>query len=225
MVGNNLLGEAHQVANSDIVFSDDINGAYEMTRYLQTLSHRYIWFVGNITLPWFARCYEGYAQAMEEAGLAPRLNSIDSNDDQEICYIATKSILRQGESATEIFAGTDPAAQGVYRAATGMGLKVPDDLSIVRCNNTYGALLQPPLTTIQEYPEQLGNQLAKFILTRISQPELPPRQVTIPPELVKRESCRLAREVGEEGDIVSERKVVLPPPREKIESPSAEQST
>lgn len=198
VLGNNLLGSSRQVAQSDVVFSDDINGAYEMTRYLQTLNHRDIWFVGNIRLPWFARCYEGYCRAMEEAALSPHLSSFESYNDQEIGYLATKSLLRRGEPVTAIFAGTDPTAQGVYKAALEMGLNIPDDISIVGCNDTYGALLHPPLTTIQEYPEQLGNQLARFLLTRASQPELPPRQITIPTELIKRESCCPTRNISSE---------------------------
>lgn len=197
VLGNNLLGSPRQDMHSDVVFSDDINGANEMTRYLQTLNHRNIWFVGNIRLPWFARCYEGYSRAMEEVGLTPRLSSFDSYSDQEIGYLATKSILRRGEKVTAVFAGTDPTAQGVYKAAIEMGFHIPDDLSVVGCNDTYGALLRPSLTTIHEFPEQLGNQLAEFLLTRVSQPELPPRQITIPIELIKRESCQTARTANE----------------------------
>ena len=40
-----------------------------MTRYLIGLGHRDIWFVGNTRLPWFARCFAGYGQAMDDAGL------------------------------------------------------------------------------------------------------------------------------------------------------------
>jgi LacI family transcriptional regulator, galactose operon repressor len=197
VVGNNLVGASGQLLPADVVFSDDTNGAYEMTRYLQTLNHRNIWFVGNIALPWFARCYEGYIRAMDGAGLAPLLSGIDSCIDQEIGYLATKSVLRRGEPVTAVFAGTDPTAQGVFKAALETGLKIPTDLSIAGCNDTYGALLHPPLTTIREYPEQIGNQLARFVLERADQPELPFRQITIPTALVKRESCHPRSEVRE----------------------------
>jgi DNA-binding LacI/PurR family transcriptional regulator len=50
-------------------------------------------------------------------------------------------------------------------------------------------LLNPQLTTIREFPELLGSQLVELVLSRIAEPELPPRQVTIPTEIIKRESC------------------------------------
>lgn len=188
VLGNNLLGKPPE-KGGDIVYSDDVHGAHEMTRYLQALRHTQIWYVGNSRLPWLARCRQGYRRAMEEAGLKACEQEIDSRSEQEIGYLGTKSILTRAESATAIFAGTDPIAAGVYKAATDCGLRIPDDLSVVGCNDTHGDLLHPRLTTICEFPEQLGKQLVELALTRIEQPELAPRIVTVPTELAKRESC------------------------------------
>lgn len=188
-LGNNLLLNETEHRDYDVVYSNDLQSAYEMTRYLQSLNHRSIWFVGNTKLPWFARCYSGYNRAMKDAGLMPRLSEFYSSDEEEVGYLATKSILGGGETVTAIFAGTDPAARGVYRAAREAGKHIPNDLSVVGCNDTYGSLLSPPLTTIREFPELLGSQLVELVLSRIAEPELPPRQVTIPTEIIKRESC------------------------------------
>lgn len=188
VLGNNLMGKP-PAKGGDIVHSDDGQGAYEMTRYLQTLRHAQIWYIGNSRLPWLARCLTGYRRAMEEAGLNACEQEIDSGNEQEIGYLGTKSILTRAEPATAIFAGTDPIAAGVYEAAADCGLRIPDDLSVAGCNDTYGDLLHPRLTTIREFPEQLGKQLIELALTRIEQPDLPPRNITVPTELVKRESC------------------------------------
>ncbi len=188
-LGNNLLLEDTEHKEYDVVYSNDLQSAYEMTRHLQSLNHRSIWFVGNTKLPWFARCYSGYNQAMKDAGLRPRLSEFYSADEEEVGYLATKSILGGGEEVTAIFAGTDPTARGVYRAAKEAQRQIPRDLSVVGCNDTYGSLLSPPLTTIREFPELLGGQLVELVLSRIAEPELPPRQVTIPTEIIKRESC------------------------------------
>ncbi len=188
-LGNNLLLPEATHLDYDVVYSNDLQSAYEITRYLQNLHHRSIWFVGNTKLPWFARCYSGYNQAMKDAGLMPRLSEFYSSDEEEVGYLATKSILGGGEAVTAIFAGTDPAARGVYRASKEAGRHIPYDLSVVACNDTYGSLLSPPLTSIREFPELLGSQLVELVLSRIAEPELPPRQVTIPTEIIKRESC------------------------------------
>ena len=188
-LGNNLLLRETGHVDYDVAYSNDLQSAYELTRYLQSLNHRSIWFVGNTKLPWFARCYSGYSRAMKDAGLPPRLSEFYSQDEEEVGYLAGKSILAGGQAVTAIFAGTDPAARGVYRAAGEAGKQIPGDLSVVACNDTYGALLSPPLTTIREFPELLGSQLVELVLSRIAEPDLPPRQVTIPTEIIKRDSC------------------------------------
>lgn len=188
VLGNNLLGDAPS-GGGDMVYSDDVQGAYEMTRYLQSLHHRHIGYIGNKRLPWLERCAKGYAKAMRESGLEPFEQDIDSTSEQEIGYLGAKLIFGRPERVSAIFAGTDPIATGVYKAASDCFLRIPEDLTVAGCNDTFGDLLHPQLTTVREFPEQLGKQLVDMVLTRIEQPELNPRAVTIPTELVKRESC------------------------------------
>lgn len=188
-LGNNILGEP-QDSKSDLIFSDDTQGGYDMTRHLITLGHRDIWFVGNIRLPWFARCFAGYTRAMDEAGLVKRSSSIDSADDTEVGYLGTKSLLARAEPVTAIFAGNDSAAHGVYKALRDSGLSIPDDISVAGCDDTVGGWLYPGLTTIREFPEQLGKQMVELVLNRIAKPSLEPQRITLPTELIKRESCR-----------------------------------
>jgi DNA-binding LacI/PurR family transcriptional regulator len=190
VLGNNILGTSQNVIGNDVVFSDDIGGAQDMTQYLISMGHRYIWFVGNTRFPWFARCFDGYSHAMEEAGLVPCQSSIDSEDDTEIGYLGTKSLLSRGVPVTAIFSGNDTTAHGVYKALRDSGVKIPDDISVAGCDDTVGRLLYPQLTTVREFPEQLGKQMAQLILDRITSPSQDPQRVTIPTALVKRDSCR-----------------------------------
>jgi DNA-binding LacI/PurR family transcriptional regulator len=188
VLGNNVIGELQHLKN-DLIFSDDIQGGQDITRYLMSLGHRHICFVGNIRLPWFARCYAGYRQAMEEAGLAPTHSTIDSADDAEVGYLGTKSLLAREENITAIFAGNDTVAHGVYKALRDSNLTIPDDISVTGCDDTVGSWLFPRLTTIREFPEQLGKQMVEMILNRITKPGQEPQLITIPTELIKRESC------------------------------------
>jgi DNA-binding LacI/PurR family transcriptional regulator len=189
VLGNNVMDEPQHLEH-DIVVSDDIRGGYEATRYLIAQGHRHISFVGNTRLPWFSRCFSGYRRAMDEAGLAPRHSDIHSEDDAEIGYLGAKSLLSRDEPVTAIFAGNDATAHGVYKALRDGGLRVPDDVSVVGCNDTVGAWFHPRLTTIREFPEELGKQLAEVVLRRIATPKEEAQCVTIPTELVKRDSCR-----------------------------------
>jgi DNA-binding LacI/PurR family transcriptional regulator len=189
VLGNNVIGEQQVLDQSDVVFADDIQGGHDATMYLIGLGHRHIWFVGNTRLPWFARCFEGYRRAMHENGLAPRESSTDSEDESEIGYLGTKSLLAQDESVTAILAGNDPTAHGVYKALRDRGLRVPEDISVAGCDDTVGTWLYPALSTTREFPEQLGKQLVELVLNRIAKPDQGPQRVTVPTELIKRDSC------------------------------------
>lgn len=189
VLGNNVIGEP-QSLKGDTVYSDDVQGGQEMTQYLLGLGHRDIWFVGNLRLPWFARHYDGYRRAMTAAGLQPRLSDLEFEDETEMGYINTKSLLARSERCTAILAGNDQTAHGVYKGLRDSGLKVPDDISVAGCDDTASTWLYPGLTTTREFPEQLGQQMVKLVLSRIAQPNLAPQIVTIPTELIKRESCK-----------------------------------
>lgn len=195
VLGNNLINGSGELKH-DVVFSDDVQGGYDMTRHLISLGHRHIGFVGNTRLPWFSRCYGGYRKAMEEAGLTPRQSEIHSEDDTEIGYLGTKSLLAGKPPLTAIFAGNDPSAHGVYKALRDSGLKIPEDMSVAGCNDTVGPWLYPGLTTIREFPEQLGKNLVEVLLNRIANSQQALQQVTIPTELIKRESCRPVSQVA-----------------------------
>ncbi len=197
VLGNNVTG-AWEPKNYDVVWSDDIQGAYEVTRHLQSLGHRDIWFVGNQQFPWFARCAQGYRRAMEEANLVPRFGGIRSEDAQEVGYLSTKSIISRGESASAIFAGSDETGRGVYKALIESGQRIPDDVSVAGMGDVEATILRPQLTTVREFPEQLGKHLAEMVINRIVSPQIPARQFTIPTEVVKRESSAFLP-VGTEG--------------------------
>jgi len=186
VLGNNLL-EPAQDETCDRVWSDDLQGGADATRHLIASGHRAIWFIGNARFPWFTRCREGYRQAMTEANLEPRLCEIHS-DGHELGYLGAKSILSRQEPVTAIFAGSDEVAGGVYVALREAGLSVPGDISVVGFNDAASTLLHPALTSVREFPEKLGRHLAEFTLNRIKQPTLPPQQLTIPTQLILRDS-------------------------------------
>ncbi|WP_413735994.1 LacI family DNA-binding transcriptional regulator [Sodalis sp. RH21] len=188
VLGSNILGEFPTLKN-DVVFSDETRGGADVTRYLTSLGHRDVWFVGNTRLPWFARYYEGYCQVMEEAALTPRLSSIDSEDDTEIGYLGTKYLLATGEPVSAIFAGNDSTACGVYKGLREQGLRIPENISVVGCNDTVGDLLYPSLTTIREFPEQMGRHMAELLLERIANPDLESRRLMMPTQFIRRDSC------------------------------------
>lgn len=186
VLGNNVTGD-WKPHLCDVAYSDDISGAYEVTRHLIARGHRQIGFIGNRQLPWFKRCEIGYRRAMEESALAPQTYDFRS-DGSQLGYLATKSIFQQKQPLTAIVAGSDPVAAGVYKAARELGLNIPDDISVVGINDTQGMYLTPALTSVREFPEELGRHLAEFVLKRVQNPLLPAQELTLPTEIVQRDS-------------------------------------
>jgi DNA-binding LacI/PurR family transcriptional regulator len=126
---------------------------------------------------------------MQEAGLTPRMSEIHS-DERQLGYLAMRSILSRREPVTAVFAGSDPIARGVYDAARQAGRSIPDDISVAGFNDSEAELLYPPLTTVREFPEELGRHLAEFVLKRLQAPDRKPQQLTIPTRVIVRESTR-----------------------------------
>lgn len=188
VLGNNVCGE-WSPGQHDVVWFDDIQGAYEMTQYLIGLGHRDIWFIGNCSLPWYARRYEGYRRAMEKAGLHPCLSQFDSPDNFQTGYLATKSILTRNPPVSAIFAGGDADAQGACKALNENGLRVPEHVSVAGFDDIIAATWQPPLTTVQVFPEQISRHMVDLLVKRIANPDVAPQCSVIPSQLIKRESC------------------------------------
>jgi DNA-binding LacI/PurR family transcriptional regulator len=189
VLGNNVIGDWNP-SDFDAVYSDDVRGAHDLTSQLIADGHRDIWFIGDIELPWYARCAKGYRQSMVDAGLQPRFSEIHS-DDRQLGYLSIRSIVSRREPVTAVFAGSDQIASGVYEALRQSGLSIPDDVSVAGFNDTEGALMDPPLTSVREFPEELGKHLAEFVLRRIQSPNREPQQLTIPTRVVPRQSTKV----------------------------------
>jgi LacI family transcriptional regulator len=63
-------------------------------------------------------------------------------------------------------------------------------VSVAGFNDTIGDVLHPGLTSVREFPRELGTHLAEFTLRRIQEPNLAPQQLLLPTELIRRESVR-----------------------------------
>jgi LacI family transcriptional regulator len=125
---------------------------------------------------------------MTAAGLEPRIREVRASD-RELGYLAAKSIVAQ-PPVTAIFAGNDQVAVGVYRAFGEAGIAIPGDISVVGFNDTEAEILYPRLTTVREFPEELGRHLGELVLRCISLPDAEPHQVMLPIQVIRRESCR-----------------------------------
>jgi LacI family transcriptional regulator len=189
VLANNVIGP-WDPSCSDCVYSDDVQGAFDLTSQFISTGHRDIYFIGDVDLPWYGRCAKGYAQAMDQAGLPPRYSEIHS-DDQQLGYLTMRSILSRHEPVSAVFAGSDQIARGVYEALRQSGVAIPDDVSVAGFNDSEASLMYPTLTSVREYPEELGKHLAEFVVKRMKEPNRAPQQLTIPTKVVVRDSTKI----------------------------------
>lgn len=171
---------------------DHVMGGYLATKHLLDLGHRHVVFLsGPLHLSPCARMVEGYRRAMTEAGvpaedqIVTTVRRTDLNDG----YHGMEDILRRYPYATALATVSDLLASGALDAARHHNLEVPRDFSIVGYDDVpLASILTPPLTTVAQDEMTLGSQAVKMLLEEIDATPAAPRQVTLPPELVVRQS-------------------------------------
>ncbi|WAL74667.1 LacI family DNA-binding transcriptional regulator [Kitasatospora sp. YST-16] len=181
----------------DSVMDDDAAGAGLAVEHLADLGHRRISHIampmGRLrrpsVLPQTAR-EDGYVASMRAHGLEPHILTTDYSE--EGGHAGALAALGSESPPTAIFAGTDTAALGVLRAAHELGLRVPQDLSVIGADNLpVGALPQISLTTIDPAGKLNGSTSAKLLRERIDgrrnpvtyaiSPSMVVRSTTAPP--------------------------------------------
>ena len=99
-------------------------------------------------------------------------------------------MLSLPNAPTAIFASNDLMAIGVLRAATELGLRIPDDLALVGYDDIeLSSYTNPPLTTIKQPTAEMGLTALKFLLGRITEPQSVRQNAVLPVSLVVRGSC------------------------------------
>ena len=100
-----------------------------------------------------------------------------------------RALLALKEPPTAVFVAGDLMAVGAINAANDAGLNVPGDLAVVGFDDIQLAeFLNPTLTTIRQDKPALGLTAARALVEQIERPEITPPVLTIPVELVVRES-------------------------------------
>jgi LacI family transcriptional regulator len=176
----------------DRVGWDDLLGPYEATKYLVTLGHRHIWYIGDTALPWYKARYAAYARAMEESGLDPLGQTVGLSDNYYANgYACAEVILEKGYPVTAIFAAYDEIALGAWDALRKHGLEVPRDVSLIGYGDEDAAQFRvPPLTTVRVDRVRVGRELAQMAIEKLKAPGRPVPESVVPVTLIKRGTTR-----------------------------------
>jgi LacI family transcriptional regulator len=178
------------------VMSENRDGAALAVRHLHELGHERIATVtGSLRTKPGADRLDGYREELARLGLEPREEYVAEGDFcDESGYRATRQLLRLDEPPTALFAASDLMAAGAIRAASELGVAVPDGLAVVGFDDIgLASLIQPQLTTVRQDMEALGEAAADALGRMIEDPQAEPVRQLVPTELVVRSSSGAKR--------------------------------
>lgn len=194
------------------VLSDNFNGSYIAASHLIKLGHREIVFASDYELESTTSVrdrYLGFCKALKDNSIELKndnlitiktldneaiLNALQSNNSSNDSLLdpirrIVDMVLNNKKGYTAIHTLHDYFAIYLLKVALEMGVKVPDELSIVGFDNIENSsYVEVPLTTVQQNFYKIGEEAGKLIQERISNPSVESKRIVIPVELIKRNS-------------------------------------
>jgi LacI family transcriptional regulator len=179
---------------------DNEQGVRAAVAHLVSLGHRRIGHIaGPQDVSTGAARLRGYQEAMRSHGL-----TVDAAD---VVYATgytveeglrcARELLEGSTELTAVVAANDMLAVGCYGALDALGLRCPEDLSVVGFNDMrFVDRLHPPLSTIRFPHYQVGTEAARLLIERIESGESPVKILFLAPELVARGSTVAIEQSG-----------------------------
>jgi LacI family transcriptional regulator len=175
----------------DCVTSDDVDAARKLTLHLLELGHRHIGFVGfdSDNRPIRERL-EGVVSALRDAGCSlDPAHVVELTDGWQGELVR---MLSRPDRPTALVTVSDVCALMAHRPIVDLGIRVPEDLSVVTFENgLWTEHLKPSLTTTLENLDAVAKSAMEMLERRIDDLESAPQTVLVPQEIVVRESTGL----------------------------------
>lgn len=163
--------------------------------HLVALGHRRISFIGGTSEVCSSSIREtAFFDEMKRLDLpANRSLHVETGyvpQDGEICISKLFARLSPSELPTALIAINDLVALGAMRQLQRMGLRVPEDVAIIGCDNQFFTpYLNPPLTTVDLHPEEHGRNAVSELIAVSSGGSVAPYSQISECTLIVRESC------------------------------------
>ena len=177
--------------NYPYVQGTNYDGALELMGYLLGLGHRRIGFIsGRPEIASAQRRLKGYKDALVNAGIEIDDDLIVPGDFiQPTACQSTRRLLSMKNPPTAIFAANDQSAMGAYQAANELGIRIPDDLSVVGFDNISEAKYMG-LTTIDQFLDEMGYVAIQMLVKLINHEPLEEEIHEMQTKLIVRTSCK-----------------------------------
>ncbi|MEH7013718.1 LacI family DNA-binding transcriptional regulator [Neobacillus niacini] len=179
----------------DSVVIDFNSATRNALNYLTDLGHENIGFIGGVETDMYGNRFKDLRQDVFESYLIEKnifkeeLVKIGGYDPKD-GHMHLREMLTSEPKPTAVFVANDTIAVGCYKAAYELGVKIPDDLSIVGFNDVATAqYMVPPLTTVKLYTEIMGETAVDLLIERLSSKREVSKKITINTKLIVRESA------------------------------------
>lgn len=176
---------------TDNIEDNGFQGGYLATRYLIDRGHRQIATItGQLNEHTGRERHKGFLHALEEAKIViPDEWIIEADFQPHEGHKGMIKLLSVPKRPTALFCGGDVIAMGALCAAGEMGLKVPEDISVIGYDNIRNTrFFNPPLTTIQQPKETLAEMALDMLLDKIINKRKTYSSIELHPELIERHS-------------------------------------
>lgn len=186
-----MLDNYNARMNYDTVISDGYYGMYAMTDYLINMGHKKIMYVGTVgATSSITDRYYGYCRAMLESGIEVKEDMVISDRGEDgKCNITLPADIKQ--NATALACNCDFIAYTVLNKLTAMGIKVPDDISIVGFDNyMLSEISSVKLTTYGVNIDRMARTSVIQIRHRIKNPSAVQDVKVISGEILIRDSVK-----------------------------------
>jgi len=133
----------------------------------------------------------GFRETLIKAGQTLEPNQIrESAADLSSAKKEALLLLGENDHPTGLFCCNDIQAIGALQAAKELGLRVPEDVSIIGFDNTIlASVTSPPLTTVAQPIEELGHRAVDLLIEELKDERKEPQKIVLKPELVIRDSA------------------------------------
>lgn len=182
----------------DYINTANENGMYKAVKYLYDNGHRKIGFIGNNEWAFsFRERYYAYVRTMEDLDLSIDedyvwldINLKGAEFFKDPDYFKRKITVAE-KFPTGWVCANDKIALAFMRSLEDLGVKVPDDVSIVGFDNIeMSAYSHPALTTVDIPKSSLGEKAVNQLLYRMNNLDKPYEDIRLYTKLVVRNSVK-----------------------------------
>jgi DNA-binding LacI/PurR family transcriptional regulator len=201
-----VLDTCYETMNVNFIVMNNVMGAYQAARYLLDLGHRHIGYVQSHSRMYnFDSRKKGFLHALAEENLtldeahsfsvSPTIVTAQDEFKQKLMEL-------KGRLPTALFCECDYIAISVIKSCAELGIRIPEELSIIGFDNIQEAtIISPELTTVHVEKGTIAELAVSKLLDIAGQDNTVKMKSIIDTKLVIRNSCSALEKQGQRGFI------------------------